>query len=61
VGYRFEDSFLNDYGILDARIYLQGSNLLTITPDGTLSQDPEAPNEVFPVPRRITIGIDVSF
>ncbi|MDP5029992.1 SusC/RagA family TonB-linked outer membrane protein, partial [Paraglaciecola sp.] len=61
VGYRFEDKLLNDYGILDARIYLQGSNLLTITPDGTLSQDPEAPNEVFPVPRRITIGIDVSF
>lgn len=61
VGYRFEDKFLNDYGIVDARIYLQGSNLLTITPDGTLSQDPEAPNEVFPVPRRITIGIDVSF
>ncbi|MDP5132255.1 MAG: SusC/RagA family TonB-linked outer membrane protein, partial [Paraglaciecola sp.] len=61
VGYRFEDKLLNDYGILDARIYLQGSNLLTITPHGTLSQDPEAPNEVFPVPRRITIGIDVSF
>jgi len=61
VGYRFEDELLDDYGIVDARIYLQGSNLLTITPDGTLSQDPEAPNEVFPVPRRITIGIDVSF
>lgn len=61
VGYRVEDELLDDYGILDARIYLQGSNLLTITPDGTLSQDPEAPNEVFPVPRRITIGIDVSF
>lgn len=61
VSYRVEDELLDDYGILDARIYLQGSNLLTITPDGTLSQDPEAPNEVFPVPRRITIGIDVSF
>lgn len=61
VGYRFEDKLLNDYGILDARIYIQGANLLTITPNGTLSQDPEAPNEVFPVPRRITIGIDVSF
>jgi hypothetical protein len=61
VGYRFEDTVLDDYGIQDARIYLQGSNLLTITPNGTLSQDPEAPNEVFPVPRRITIGIDVSF
>lgn len=61
VSYRVEDELLDDYGILDARIYLQGSNLLTITPDGTLSQDPEAPNEVFPFPRRITIGIDVSF
>ena len=61
VGYSADESLLNDYGIKSARIYLQGSNLLTITPDGTLSQDPETPNEVFPVPRRITIGIDVSF
>lgn len=61
VGYTAEESFLADYGIKSARAYLQGSNLLTITPDGTLSQDPETPNETFPVPRRITLGVSVTF
>lgn len=61
VGYSPDESFLNDYGIKSARIFLQGSNLLTITPSGTLSQDPETPNEVFPIARRITIGLNVSF
>lgn len=61
VGYTADESFLNNYGIKSARVFLQGSNLLTITPDGTLSQDPETPNEVFPVARRFTIGIDVNF
>lgn len=61
VGYSPDEYFLNEYGIAGARVYLQGSNLLTITPDGTLSQDPETPNEVFPIARRVTFGIDVSF
>ncbi|GAC13730.1 SusC/RagA family TonB-linked outer membrane protein [Aliiglaciecola lipolytica] len=61
VGYTPDESLLNDYGIKSARVYLQGSNLLTITPDGTLSQDPETPNEVFPVARRFTVGIEVTF
>ncbi|MFT4787467.1 MAG: TonB-linked SusC/RagA family outer membrane protein [Paraglaciecola sp.] len=61
VGYSPDESFLNDYGIKSGRIFLQGSNLLTITPDGTLSQDPETPNEVFPIARSFTLGVDVSF
>lgn len=56
LGYTFED-----FGFERARVYLSAENLLTITPDGTLSQDPEAPNGVFPNPRRITLGVDMSF
>jgi hypothetical protein len=56
VGYTFED-----YGFERARVYLSADNLLTITPSGTLSQDPEAPNGVFPNPRRITLGVDMTF
>ncbi|WP_137166529.1 SusC/RagA family TonB-linked outer membrane protein [Salinimonas lutimaris] len=61
IGYTPSLDFIEQLGLADARIYLQGQNLLTITPDGTLSEDPETPNEVFPVPRRITIGVELSF
>ena len=61
VGYTPSLDFVDRFGLSNARFYLQASNLLTITPDGTLSQDPETPNEVFPVPRRITLGMELSF
>ena len=61
IGYTPDEQWLNQYGISSARIYLQGSNLLTITPSGTLSQDPETPNGNFPIPKRITLGVNLSF
>lgn len=61
IGYTPSLSFFEKFGLEDGRIYLQAQNLLTITPDGTLSEDPETPNEVFPVPRRVTLGIELSF
>ncbi|CAI3797991.1 SusC/RagA family TonB-linked outer membrane protein [Rheinheimera sp. MM224] len=61
VGYRPNLDLLDKFGIQEARIYLQAANLLTLTPDGTLSEDPETPNEVFPVPRRITLGLEMTF
>ena len=61
IGYTPTLDFVDRFGLADARVYLQAQNLLTITPDGTLSEDPETPNEVFPVPRRITLGLEVSF
>ena len=61
VGYTPTLDFIERLGLNDARIYLQAQNLLTITPDGTLSEDPETPNEVFPVPRRVTLGLEFSF
>jgi len=44
-----------------ARIYLQAQNLFTIKPGETVAQDPETPNATFPVPRRYTVGVDVTF
>ena len=61
VGYRPNLDLLDKFGIQEARIYLQAANLLTLTPGGTLSEDPETPNEVFPVPRRITLGLEMTF
>ncbi|ARU26689.1 SusC/RagA family TonB-linked outer membrane protein [Cellvibrio sp. PSBB006] len=56
IGYTFEN-----FGFESARVYLNAENLITITPSGTLSQDPEAPNGVFPIPRRITLGVSMNF
>ncbi|WP_417212541.1 SusC/RagA family TonB-linked outer membrane protein [Acinetobacter venetianus] len=61
IGYTPDEQWLSQYGISSARIYLQGSNLITITPSGTLSQDPETPDGNFPIPRRITLGVNLSF
>lgn len=44
-----------------ARIYVHAQNLFTIKPGETVTQDPETPNATFPVPRRYTIGVDVTF
>lgn len=56
VGYTFNDTFIGN-----ARVYLNAENLLTIKPSGTLSQDPEAPNGSFPIPKRLTLGVNVYF
>ena len=56
LGYTFEN-----IGFERARVYISGENLITIVPSSTLSQDPEAPNGVFPNPRRITLGVEMNF
>lgn len=61
LSYTPSSSFWGNLGAQNGRFYIQGSNLLTITPSGTLSQDPEAPGGVYPIPRRITLGFDVTF
>ena len=61
IGYTPDDEFLEQYGVYNARFYLRGSNLVTFTPNGTLSQDPETPNEVFPIPTSFSIGVDLTF
>ncbi|MBB1323469.1 SusC/RagA family TonB-linked outer membrane protein [Shewanella sp. SR43-8] len=61
IGYTPDEQWLSHYGISSARIYFQGSNLLTITPSGTLTQDPETPNGTFPNPKRFTLGVNLTF
>ncbi len=61
VGYNPPASFWEIIGASSGRIYLAAQNLVTITPDGTLSQDPEAPDGVYPIPRRINIGFHLTF
>ncbi|WP_084646009.1 SusC/RagA family TonB-linked outer membrane protein [Marinimicrobium agarilyticum] len=61
VGYTPSDSFWGAIGASTGRFYIQGQNLLTITPDGTLAQDPETPGATFPIPRSINLGVNLTF
>jgi len=61
VGYTPSDTFWGAIGASTGRFYIQGQNLLTITPDGTLAQDPETPGATFPIPRSINVGVNVTF
>jgi len=61
LSYTPSSSFWGNIGAQDGRFYIQGSNLLTFTPRGTLSQDPETPDGVYPIPRRLTVGVNVTF
>jgi hypothetical protein len=66
VSYTFPDRFMSPIHAKRGRIYLQGENLLTIKPKGTVLQDPEypgagAPIPPFPIPKRFTIGFDFGF
>ncbi|WP_436484523.1 SusC/RagA family TonB-linked outer membrane protein [Chitinophaga sp. ARDCPP14] len=44
-----------------ARVYLQGSNLLTLKNKGFTATDPENPNNAYPIPVIGTIGLNLSF
>lgn len=48
-----------------ARIYLRGGNLLTLTDtsgdDAFTGTDPEFPNNAFPIPRTVTLGLELGF
>ncbi len=61
IGYTLPESFLNALRAETARIYLQGSNLWTWTPEDTVVDDPEVPSVRFPVPKRFTVGFDITF
>lgn len=48
------------------RVYVQGENLLTLKPKGTVLQDNEQPNigggiPPFPIPKRFTVGFEGAF
>lgn len=44
-----------------ARIFIQGSNLLTFKSRHFTAADPETPDNVFPIPAIVTAGLNVSF
>ncbi len=59
LGYNFQHLFSKR--LQTARIYLQGSNLLTIKSKRFTATDPENPNNAYPIPVIGTIGVNLSF
>lgn len=61
ISYTPNEQFMQRLKLNGARIFLQGQNLFTIKNSGTVAQDPETPNATFPVPRRLTFGVNLTF
>ncbi len=61
IGYTPGKEFMQRFRLTNARIFLQGQNLFTIKNSDTVAQDPETPNATFPVPRRFTFGVNLTF
>jgi TonB-linked SusC/RagA family outer membrane protein len=60
LGYNLK-SLLSRWKVNSARVFIQGSNLLTIKSKGFTAADPEIPNQSFPIPSITSIGFNVSF
>ena len=61
LGYTPDLTLLDRVGLSTARIFVQGQNLFTVKNEATIAQDPETPNATFPVPRRYTVGFNLTF
>jgi len=61
VGYTPASHFISKIGLSEARIYVAAQNLLTIKSKDTHMQDPETPGAGFPVPRRFSLGLNLTF
>lgn len=61
IGYTPGKEFMQRFRLSSARIFIQGQNLFTIKNSDTVAQDPETPNATFPVPRRFTFGVNLTF
>lgn len=59
LGYNLRHALRNT-PIQNARVFLQGSNLLTIKSKGFTAADPEAPGHSFPIPAIVTAGFNIS-
>lgn len=59
LGYNLRQALRNT-PIQNARVFLQGSNLLTIKSKGFTAADPEAPGHSFPIPAIVTAGFNIS-
>lgn len=60
IGYNLKDAF-KSVKISNARIFVQGLNLLTIKNKGFTGPDPENPDNAYPLPVIGTLGLDLSF
>lgn len=65
LGYNLPKSLINKAGLSNVRIYVAGTNLLTINPLKKYGVDPEAPSGAagyyYPQQRTISAGINVTF
>lgn len=61
IGYTPGKEFMQRFRLSSARIFMQGQNLFTLKNSDTVAQDPETPNATFPVPRRFTFGVNLTF
>jgi hypothetical protein len=59
LGYNFQPLFSKR--LQTARVYVQGSNLLTLKSKSYTATDPENPNNAYPIPVIGTIGLNLSF
>ena len=66
VGYTFKKAFVKSLGLESVRLYVSGSNLLTLTK--VIDLDPEAPSKggnveinTYPLQRVYNLGINVNF
>jgi hypothetical protein len=60
ISYSLNDA-LKKYKIRNAKVYIQGSNLLTIKSKSYTDPDPENSTNEFPIPMIMTAGFDFSF
>jgi TonB-linked SusC/RagA family outer membrane protein len=60
LGYNFKHLF-SRAKVQTARVFIQGSNLLTFKSKGFTAADPETPDNAFPIPAIVTAGLNVSF
>lgn len=61
IGFNPSVEGLSRIGLKRARVYIAGQNLFTIKNKNTIMQDPETPGSTFPVPRRISLGANLTF
>lgn len=61
LGYTLPSSLSDKIKMRNARLFVQGQNLLTFKSADSTIPDPETPNGQFPIPRTYTIGLNVTF
>ncbi|MDL2256480.1 SusC/RagA family TonB-linked outer membrane protein, partial [Parabacteroides sp. OttesenSCG-928-K15] len=61
IGYTLPATFLKKNGIDKLRVYVTGENLLTLTPLNDAFDPETLGNLTYPINRKISIGLNVSF